>query len=57
VATAVELTGIIAVLLVCVVFLDMIGVVSASLAFVIGKGISTVYLLPRQKGVLKSWKV
>ena len=57
VATAVELTGIIAVLLVCVVFLDMIGVVSASIAFVIGKGISTVYLLPRQKGVLKSWKV
>lgn len=57
VATAVELIGIIGVLLVCVVFLDMIGVVGASLAFVIGKGLSTLYLLPRQKALIKGWKV
>ena len=56
VATAVELTGIIGVLLVCVVFLDMIGVVGAALAFVIGKGMSTLYLMPRQKALIKSWK-
>lgn len=54
-ATAVELSGIIAVLLVCVVFLDMTGVVAASLAYVIGKGLSTVYLLPRQTAVIKRW--
>jgi len=57
VATAVELTGIIGVLLVCVVFLDMVGVVGASLAFVIGKGMSTLYLMPRQKALIKGWKV
>lgn len=57
VATAVELIGIIAVLLVCVVFLDMIGVVAASLAFVIGKGMSTIYLFPRQNALIRGWKV
>lgn len=57
VATAVELIGIIGVLLVCVVFLDMIGVVGASLAFVIGKGLSTLYLMPRQKALIKGWNV
>jgi Na+-driven multidrug efflux pump len=56
-ATAIELVGIIIVLLVCVAFLDMTGVVAASIAFVIGKGLSTLYLLPRQKSVLKDWKV
>lgn len=57
VATAVELFGIIGVLLVCVVFLDMVGVVGAALAFVIGKGMSTLYLWPRQKALIKGWKV
>lgn len=56
-ATAVELAGIVAVLLVCVVFLGTTGVVAASLAYVIGKGLSTAYLLPKQSGVIKSWKV
>lgn len=55
-ATAVELTGIIAVLLVCVVFLDMTGVIAASLAYVIGKGLSTAYLYPKQSGVIKKWR-
>ena len=55
-ATAVELVSIIIVLLVCVVFLNMVGVVAASLAFTIGKGISTIYLLPRQSAVVKSWR-
>ena len=55
-ATAVELIGIIAVLLVCVIFLNLAGVVGAALAFTIGKGMSTLYLAPRQAAVLKGWK-
>ena len=56
-ATAVELVGIIAVMLVCVVFLDLIGVVVAAIAFIAGKGMSTLYLSPRQAAVVKGWKV
>lgn len=55
-ATAVELVGIIAVLLVCVVFLNLPGVVSAAIAFTLGKGMSTLYLAPRQYAVLQGWK-
>ena len=53
IATATELIGIIAVLLVCVVFLNMIGVVAASVAFVAGKGISTMYLAPKQAAAVR----
>lgn len=56
-ATAVELVAIIVILLVCVIFLNMIGVVAAALAFTIGKGISTLYLVPRQAAVIKSWQL
>ncbi|MCK7529764.1 MAG: hypothetical protein MZV63_01255 [Marinilabiliales bacterium] len=52
-ATALELIGIIAVLLVGIVFLNLIGVVAASLAFVIGKGMSTLYLVPRQSAAVE----
>jgi len=55
-ATAVELVAIIVILLVCVVFLNMIGVVAAAIAFTLGKGISTLYLVPRQSAVVKSWR-
>jgi hypothetical protein len=55
-ATAVELIGIIAVLLVCVVFLKLPGVVSAAIAFTLGKGMSTLYLVPKQSAVIKNWK-
>ena len=55
-ATAVELVAIIVILLVCVVFLNMIGVVAAAIAFTLGKGISTLYLAPRQSAVVKSWR-
>jgi len=57
IATALELIVIIAVLLVGIVFLNLIGVVAASIAFVTGKGLSTLYLVPRQSAVLKGWKV
>jgi hypothetical protein len=56
-ATAVELISIIAVMLVCVVFLNLIGVVAAAIAFITGKSMSTLYLAPRQKSVTKGWQV
>jgi hypothetical protein len=49
VSTATELLGIIAVLLVCVVFLNFIGVVAASVAFIAGKIISNIYLAPKHE--------
>jgi Na+-driven multidrug efflux pump len=52
-ATAAELVGIIVVLFVCVVFLNMVGVVAAAIAFTAGKAISTLYLVPWQKAALK----
>lgn len=55
-ATAVELIGIIAILMFCVVFLHLPGVVSAAIAFTLGKGMSTLYLVPRQSAVLKNWQ-
>ncbi len=55
VATAVELIGIIAVLLVCVVFLNLIGVVAASLAFMFGRSMSNLYLVPKQVAAVKRW--
>jgi len=56
VATAIELIGIIAVLLVCVVFLNLVGVVAAAIAFTVGKGISTLYLIPKQLSAVESWE-
>jgi len=44
-ATAVELVVIIVVLLLCVVFLNLTGVVAASIAFIAGKGLSNLFLL------------
>ncbi len=57
IATAVELAVIIIVLLVCVVFLNLIGVVAASLAFVAGKALSNFYLVPKYASIVKKWKV
>ncbi len=54
-ATAVELVGIIAVLLICVVFLNLTGVVAASIAFIAGKGFSNIYLAPKQVAAVKRW--
>ena len=56
-ATAVELVSIIAVMLVCVVFLNLIGVVAAAVAFTAGKSMSTLYLAPGQRAVIKGWQV
>ena len=54
-ATAIELISIIAILLVCTVFLNMTGVIAAAIAFTVGKGISTLYLLPRQTATVRGW--
>lgn len=56
-ATAVELAVIILVLLVCVVFLNLVGVVAASIAFIAGKGMSNLYLTPKQVTAVKGWKL
>ncbi len=56
-ATATELIGIIVVLFVCVVFLNLIGVVAAAIAFVVGKGMSNIYLTPKQVSAVKGWKL
>jgi len=56
-ATAVELTGIIVVMLICVVFLNLTGVVAASIAFIAGKGLSNIYLTPKQAAVVRSWRL
>ena len=56
-ATAIELVVIIVVLFVCVVFLNLIGVVAASIAFIAGKGISNLYLMPKQSAAVKGWNL
>ncbi len=56
-ATAIELMGIIVVLLLCVVFLNLIGVVAASIAFIAGKGMSNIYLTPKQVAVVRGWNL
>jgi Na+-driven multidrug efflux pump len=55
-ATAVELVSIIVILLVCTVFLNMTGVVDAAIAFTVGKGISTLYLVRRQTAAVRGWR-
>lgn len=57
IATAIELISIIFVLLVCVAFLNMVGVVAVSIAFVAGKGLSNIYLTPKQVAVAEGWKL
>ncbi len=56
-ATAIELFGIILILLVGVVFLNLAGVVAASIAFVVGKGLANIYLTPRQTAAVKGWNL
>lgn len=56
-ATATELIGIIVLLFTGTVFLDLVGVVAAAVALAAGKGLSTLYLAPRQMKLLRQWKV
>ena len=56
IATAIELAGIIIVLLVCVGLLNLIGVVAASLAFVTGRIMANLYLTPKHMAAVRGWK-
>ncbi len=56
VATAIELASIIALLLVCVVTLNLVGVIAASIAYVTGKGLSNLYLIPKQAAAVRAWR-
>ena len=55
-ATAIELTGIIIVFLVCVVFMNLISVIAASLAFVTGRIMANLYLTPKHLAAVRGWK-
>lgn len=57
VATAIELTAIIAVLLICIVFLNLIGVVAAAIAFMTGRIVSNLYLIQKQMSAVKEWNI
>ncbi|MCA1756051.1 MAG: hypothetical protein LC649_01150 [Bacteroidales bacterium] len=56
VATAVELIVIVAVLLASIVWFDMVGVIAATIAYVIGKTVSNIYLGPINFGVVRKWQ-
>ncbi len=55
VATAIELAGIIVLLLAGVVFLGLTGVVAASIAFMAGRAMSNLYLIPKHTAAVKEW--
>ena len=55
VATAIELSGIIVTLLICTVFLNLVGVIAASIAFMAGRSLSNLYLIPKQAAAVKKW--
>ncbi len=55
-ATAIELIVIIITMLICIIFLKMVGVYAAAIAFVAGKSMSTLYLTPRQMRASGMWK-
>jgi Na+-driven multidrug efflux pump len=57
IATAIELLGIIIVLLLCVVFLNLTGVVAASIAFMVGRGMSNIYLIPKLIAAVRGWRI
>jgi progressive ankylosis protein len=57
VATAIELVVIIVVMLICVAFLNIIGVVAASIAFMAGRSMSNLYLAPKLATAVKKWNL
>lgn len=57
VATAVELVVILLALLLCVGYLNMIGVVAASLAYITGKSASNIFLAPRLGKAVRRWRL
>lgn len=56
IATGIELVTILVVLLICVASFNMIGVIAAAIAYVIGKSASNLYLTPRQLATVRKWR-
>jgi progressive ankylosis protein len=54
-STGIELMVIVLVLFICTSVFNMIGVTAAAISFVAGRTISTLYLLPVQTSVVRSW--
>lgn len=55
VSTAIELIVIVFVLFICIALFNMIGVVAAAIAFLAGRVISSLYLLPVHASVVRGW--
>ena len=55
-ATGIELFTILIVLLICIAYFDMVGVIAASLAYIIGKGASNIYLSQKQISTVRKWR-
>ncbi|MBE0675560.1 MAG: hypothetical protein IH591_12945 [Bacteroidales bacterium] len=56
VATAIELAAIIVMLLVFVIFLNLPGVVAAAMAYMVGRTMSNIYLIPKQVTAARAWR-
>lgn len=56
VATAIELAAIIIMLLVFVIVLNLPGVVAAAMAYMVGRSLSNIYLIPKQVYAVKAWR-
>ncbi len=57
VATAMELSAIIVMLLIGIGFLNLIGVVAAAIAFMTGRIMSNLYLIQKQVSAVKEWNL
>jgi len=55
VSTTIELVVIVLVLFICTGIFNMVGVVAAAISFVAGRSASTLYLMPFNASVVKSW--
>jgi len=55
-ATGLELGVIIVSLLIFIIYFNMVGVIAAAIAYIIGKTASNIYLAPKQLSIVRSWK-
>ncbi len=57
VATGLELIIIIAVLLMLTIYFSMIGATAAAIAYMAGRAASNIYLTPKQRSIVRRWRV
>jgi len=55
IATGIELVTIVISLLICIAYFDLIGVIAAAIAYIIGKSASNTYLAPIQLRTVRKW--